>query len=53
MKLSDIPEFRAQANAQQDIQEEKSLKEEIVQLRNELKDMKVLLESLLEQKASK
>jgi hypothetical protein len=53
MKLSQVPEFRAQAIAQEEIQQENSLKEEIKELRKELKDIKLLLTSLLMQKGSK
>ena len=53
MKLSQVPEFRAQATAQEEIQQENSLREEIKELRKELKDIKLLLTSLLMQKGSK
>jgi len=57
MKLSQVPEFRAQALAQEKINEETQVESkilaEIKQLRKELKDMKLLLTSLLMQKGSK
>jgi len=53
MKLSQVPEFRAQAKAQDEIQEEQTLTKEIKELRKELKDIKLLLTSILMQKGSK
>jgi len=53
MKLSEVPEFRAQKIAQEEIQQENSLRDEIKELRKELKDIKLLLTSLLMQKGSK
>jgi hypothetical protein len=57
MKLSQIPEFRAQALAQEEIKKEEQQDSEILleikELRKELKDIKLLLTSLLMQKGSK
>lgn len=47
MKLSEVPEFRAQAMAQEDIKTDKSVLEELKQVKKELVHVRKLLTLLL------
>lgn len=53
MKLSEVPEFKPIAQAQENDKEKETLVQEIQELRKEIKDVKLLLTSLLMQKGSK
>jgi len=47
MKLSQIPEFRAQKDAQDQIQEEESTKQQLDRIEKQIKEIKLLISSLL------
>lgn len=53
MKLSSIPEFKAQAIAQKEIQQDKDVLEELIKVQKDIKQIKSLLNKLVKQQGAK